>query len=77
VERQQVIQHASALKISSLHLRRPWVHTIPDQRDFVLEHDGVRLVFDFVIVSVALKLAILYIVTNITVIHTVPILQRL
>jgi hypothetical protein len=51
----------SAQKISSLHLRRPWVNTIPDLPDFVLEHDGVRLVFDFINVSVALKLAMLYI----------------
>jgi hypothetical protein len=56
-----------SLKISSLHLRRPRVNTIPDRRDFVLEHDGVRLIFDFVIVSVVLKLAVLY----------MPILQTL
>jgi hypothetical protein len=53
----------SALKmiISSLHLRRLWVNTIPDRQDFGLKHDRVRLVFDFVIVSVALKLAMLHI----------------
>jgi hypothetical protein len=47
----------SALKmiISSLHLGRPWVNTIPDRQDFVLKHDRVRLAFDFVIVSVALS----------------------
>ena len=55
----------SALKISSLHLKRSWVNTIPDRRDFVLGHDGVRLVFDFVIVSVALNVSNV-IHTNIT-----------
>jgi hypothetical protein len=53
----------SALKISSLHLRKSWVNTIPDRRDYVQEHDGVRLVFDSVIVSVALQLAI-HTITN-------------
>jgi hypothetical protein len=61
----------SALNISSLHLRRLWVNTILDRQDFVLEHDGVYLVFDFVIVSVPLKLAMLYLQSYI------PILQRL
>jgi hypothetical protein len=51
----------SAQKIPSLHSRRPWVNIISCRQDFVLEHDGVRLVFDFVIVSVALKSAMLYI----------------